>query len=96
MISNEIHKYTSENVPDGYDTIVSYFMSNIDYAPETPQEVLTDEHFAECEIWCCHYADRLGLELPMVEAPEALKGLGVKFVRAYPEALLEMHMNACA
>ncbi|MDH0366585.1 hypothetical protein [Brucella anthropi] len=92
MNTPEIQQYSSPDVPEGYRTIISYFMDKFSHVPETPQQAVDDELFNECDEWCCHYANRLGLAMPLVEAPTALKALGIMTLNAYPEALLEIRL----
>lgn len=57
---------------------------------DNPQEAAEDELVLKCEKRCSHYGDRLGIDMPLVEAPAILKEMGVEFVRTYPEALIEI------
>lgn len=63
---------------------------------DNPQQAAEDKLVLKCEKWCSHYGDKLGIDIPLVEAPAILKEIGVEFVRAYPEALLEMYMETVA
>lgn len=88
------HPYSSPNVPEGFGTVVGYFLDCYPWWPDQFEaeggNAMNDTGLEKYEEWCAQYARRLGLTVHQVEAPAALKVHGIMTLNAYPEALLEI------
>ncbi|AIK68480.1 hypothetical protein Lo5R7ANS_10 [Mesorhizobium phage vB_MloP_Lo5R7ANS] len=79
--------YASSDVPEGYDTVLGYFSKNMPGAFELMDDPITgtlrDGH------WLTHQANRRGLGIIKVPAPEPLIEIGINELNAYPVSLLQ-------
>jgi hypothetical protein len=82
-----INPYESPEVPTGYDTVLGYFSKTMPGAFEMMDDPITgtlrDGH------WLTHQANRRGISIIKVPAPEPLIEIGINEINAYPVELLK-------
>ncbi|RWP18886.1 MAG: hypothetical protein EOR00_09635 [Mesorhizobium sp.] len=74
-------------VPEGYDTVVGYFARTLPSA----FDMMEDPIFGTQRdgFWCSNQARARDIQVVRVEAPEAMKQIGIETINAYPIELLE-------
>lgn len=83
--------YRSPDVPAGYDTVLGYFSKTMPSAFELMDDpimgTMRDGH------WLTHQANRRGIKVVKVTAPQVLAEVGIETVNAYPEDLLRERIH---
>ncbi|MER8385279.1 hypothetical protein NKH14_07105 [Mesorhizobium sp. M1380] len=83
--------YSSQDVPAGYDTVLSYFARTNPEALDLMGDPIADTQ--RDGFWLTHQASRRDIQVISVEAPAPLKEIGIEKVNAYPLELLRERLG---